>query len=106
MAKYLLTGSYTAEGAKGVLAEGGTRRREATEQVVKSLGGTVEAYYFGFGGDDFYLIADLPSHAAAAAGALTGSASGALSVRTTVLLTPEDIDAAAKLTPSYRAPGE
>jgi len=106
MAKYLFTGSYTSEGAKGVLAEGGTRRREATERIVSSLGGTVEAYYFAFGSDDFYLIADLPDHAAAVAGALTGSASGALSVRTTVLLTPEDIDAAAKLSPTYRAPGE
>lgn len=105
MAKYLFTGSYTASGAKGVLAEGGSRRREATEQIVSSLGGTVEAYYFGFGGNDFYLIADLPGHAAAVAGALTGAASGAMQLSTTVLLTPEDIDEAAKLTPDYRAPG-
>ena len=106
MAKFLFTGSYTAEGVRGVLAEGGTRRRDAAEQIVTSLGGSVEAYYFGFGGDDFYLIADLPDHAAAAAGAMTASASGALAVRTTVLLTPEELDQAAKLTPSFRAPGE
>jgi uncharacterized protein with GYD domain len=105
MAKFLFTGSYTTEGARGVLAEGGTRRGEAAKQIVTSLGGTVEAYYFGFGGDDFYLIADLPDHAAAAAGAMTASASGAMGVRTTVLLTPEEIDAAAKLSPSFRAPG-
>ena len=105
MAKYLFTGSYTAEGAKGVLAEGGARRRAATDEVVGSVGGTVEAYYFGFGGDDFYMIADLPGHAAAVAGALTAAASGAMSVRTTVLLTPEDIDEAIRLSPSYRAPG-
>ena len=60
MAKYLISGSYTAQGAKGVLAEGGTGRREATERVVSSVGGTVESYYFGFGGNDFYLIADFP----------------------------------------------
>ncbi len=105
MAKYLLTGSYTAEGAKGVLAEGGSGRREATEQIVSSLGGTVEAYYFGFGGNDFYLIVDLPGHAAAVAGAMTGAASGAMRISTTVLLTPEDIDEAIKLSPSYRPPG-
>lgn len=105
MAKFLFTGSYTAEGAKGVLAEGGTRRREATERVVASLGGTVEAYYFGFGGDDFYLIVDLPDNTAAVAGALTAAASGAMSMRTTVLLTPEDVDAATKLSPDYRPPG-
>lgn len=105
MAKYLFTGSYTAQGAKGVLAEGGSGRREATERVVASVGGTVEAYYFGFGGNDFYLIADLPGHAAAVAGALTGAASGAMSISTTVLLTPEDIDEAVKISPEYRSPG-
>ena len=105
MAKYLFTGSYTPEGAQGVLAEGGTGRRDATERVVASVGGTVESYYFAFGSDDFYLIADLPGHAAAAAGALTAAASGAIRVRTTVLITPEEVDAAAKLSPDYRAPG-
>jgi uncharacterized protein with GYD domain len=105
MGKYLFIGSYTAEGAKGVLKEGGTARRAVTEKLVASAGGTIEAYYFGFGSDDFYLIADLPSHAAAVAGALTTAASGSLSVRTIVLLTPEDIDEAVKLTPEYRAPG-
>ena len=105
MPKYLFVGSYTAEGARGVLKEGGTGRRAATEQLVTSLGGTVEAYYFGFGSDDFYLIADLPGNAAAAAGALTGGASGAINTRTIVLLTAEEVDAAAKLSPSYRPPG-
>ncbi len=75
------------------------------QQLVTSLGGTVEAYYFGFGSDDFYLIADLPGNAAAAAGALTGGASGAIVTRTIVLLTPEEVDAATRLSPSYRPPG-
>ena len=105
MPKYLFTGSYTADGARGVLAEGGTGRRAATEQLVKSLGGTIEAYYFAFGGEDFYLIADLPNNAAAAAGSLSASASGALGTRTVVLLTPEEVDDATKLSPSYRPPG-
>ncbi len=105
MPRFLFSGSYTAEGARGVLAEGGTGRRAATERLVASLGGTVEAYYFAFGADDFYLIADLPSQAAAAAGALTAAASGALTTRTVVLLTPEELDAATKLSPNYRAPG-
>jgi uncharacterized protein with GYD domain len=105
MPKYLFVGSYTAEGARGVLKEGGTARRAATEQLVTSLGGTVEAYYFGFGSDDFYLIADLPGNAAAAAGALSSGASGAINTRTIVLLTPEEVDAATKLSPSYRPPG-
>ena len=96
MPKYLFTGSYTAEGAKGVLKEGGTGRRAATDKLIASLGGTVEAYYFAFGSDDFYLIADLPGNTAAAAGALTAAASGAIVTRTIVLLTPEEVDAATK----------
>jgi uncharacterized protein with GYD domain len=105
MPKYMFTGSYTAEGAKGVLAEGGSGRRAATEKLIASLGGKMEAYYFAFGSDDFYLIADLPGNAAAAAGALTAGASGAIRTRTIVLLTPEEVDAATKLSPSYRPPG-
>lgn len=105
MPKYLFTGTYSAEGARGVLKEGGSGRREASEKLVKSLGGKVEAYYFAFGSDDFYLIADLPSNAAAAAGSLTAAATGAIATRTVVLMTPEEVDAATKLTPTYRAPG-
>jgi uncharacterized protein with GYD domain len=105
MPKYLFTGTYTAEGARGVLKEGGSGRREATEKLLKSVGGTLEAYYFAFGSDDFYLIADLPSNTAAAAGSLTAAATGALGLRTVVLLTPEEVDAATKLAPTYRPPG-
>lgn len=105
MAKYLFIGSYTPEGARGVLKEGGTSRRKAAENVVRSVGGSMESFYFGFGSDDFYLIADLPDHAAAAAASLTVGASGAVSVRTVVLMTPEDIDAATTRSVTYRAPG-
>jgi len=103
--KYLFQGSYTATGAAGLRIEGGTGRRAATEQLVKSLGGTVGAYYFTFGKDDFLLIADLPGNVQAAAGSLVGSSSGAISVRTTPLLTPEEVDAAAKQSATYRPPG-
>ncbi|HYN48340.1 MAG TPA: GYD domain-containing protein [Candidatus Nanopelagicales bacterium] len=105
MSKYLFTGSYTAEGARGVLADGGSARRAAVDRLFASLGGKVESFYFAFGSDDFYLIADVPGNAAAAAGALTVSASGATNTRTIVLLTAEEVDAATKLSPSYRAPG-
>jgi uncharacterized protein with GYD domain len=105
MAKYLFIGSYTAAGASGVLKEGGTARRAATEKLIGSVGGTLEAYYFGFGGDDFYVIADLPGNVAAAAGALASGSSGAVDVRTIVLLTPAELDEAVALRADYRAPG-
>jgi uncharacterized protein with GYD domain len=93
MGKYLVIGSYTAEGAKGLLKEGGTSRRAETERLVKSVGGKLEAYYFGFGEDDFYVIADLPDNVAAAAAPLIAAATGSVRARTIVLLTPEEVDA-------------
>jgi uncharacterized protein with GYD domain len=105
MPKYFITGSYTQAGIKGVIGEGGTSRRAAVEKLATSVGGKVESFYFGFGGDDFFITADLPSNEAAAAVAMTVAASGAASPRTIVLMTPEEVDAATKLSPSYRAPG-
>jgi uncharacterized protein with GYD domain len=104
MPKYLFTGSYTTEGARGVLKEGGTGRRGAVMELMASLGGKVEGYYFAFGSDDFYIIAELPGPAAAAAAALAVGASGGARLRTIVLLMPEELDAATKLSASYRSP--
>ena len=105
MAKYLFSGSYSVEGVHGVLKEGGTGRLEATRRVIAAAGGTVECYYFAFGSDDFVLIADLPDNVTAAAISLVGAASGAINPRVTVLLTPEEVDAATKKTVDYRPPG-
>jgi uncharacterized protein with GYD domain len=105
MGKYLYIGSYTAQGAKGVMQQGGSARRKAAKEIVESIGGTLESYYFGFGKDDFYVTFDAPSHAAAAALALTVGGSGAISGRTVALITPEEMDAAARMTPHYSPPG-
>ena len=105
MAKYLFHGSYTQAGIQGVLKDGGTGRRKAVDALAASVGGSVESMYWAFGEDDFYLIADLPNHAAAAAVTATAGAAGAASISTVVLLTAEDIDEAIKLHPAYRAPG-
>jgi uncharacterized protein with GYD domain len=105
MAKYLVIGRYTAEGAKGLLREGGSGRRDAARQVLESVGGSLESLYWGFGKDDFYAIVDLPSHSAAAAASLAIGSSGSAQVRSIPLMTAEDIDAATKLSPSFRPPG-
>ncbi len=105
MAKYLWQASYSTDGIKGVMKEGGTSRRATVEQIVKELGGTVEAFYFAFGEDDVYVIVDLPDNKTAAAISMTVGASGAVSVKTTALLTPEDIDDAAQISVAYRPPG-
>ncbi len=105
MPKYLVTGSFTEAGARGLAAEGGTRRVEAIRDMFGSLGGKLESYHFAFGSDDFFIIGDLPDNAAAAAAALRTSASGAVHTRTVVLLTPEEVDRVSGLSPAYRAPG-
>ena len=105
MAKYLLAASYTAEGAKGVMKDGGTKRRRAAEQAINSAGGKLEAFYFAFGDNDAYVIVDAPDNASVAAMSLTISASGAVNTKTVVLLTPEEIDQASKKGTTYTAPG-
>jgi uncharacterized protein with GYD domain len=105
MPKFLFQGSYTEQGLKGLLKEGGSKRREAVEQVSKEMGGRLEAFYFAFGGDDFLAIVDVPGNVDAAAVALAVNASGGATLHTTVLITPEEVDQAAKKTVHYRAPG-
>ena len=105
MPKYLLQVSYTAEGVKGLLKDGGTKRKAAAQKLVESLGGKLELVYFAFGDCDTYAIADLPDAASAAAISMTLAASGMITAKTTVLLTPEEVDAAVKKSPTYTPPG-
>jgi uncharacterized protein with GYD domain len=105
MPKYLFQVSYTAQGAAGVLTDGGSARRAAAAAGIESLGGRIESFYFAFGATDAFVIADLPSPAAAARLGLTLSSSGANTVSTTVLLEPEQIDQAKDLDMTYRPPG-
>ena len=106
MPKYLFQVNYVGDGVKGLLKDGGTKRRAITEKLFKSLGGSMEAYYYAFGDTDLYIIVEFPNHAAAAACVLTVTATGTVTVKTTVLLTPEEVDAAAKLKATYSAPGK
>lgn len=106
MPKYLIQASYTADGAKGVLRGGGSARRKAVDDVAAGVKGKIEAFYFCFGEHDVVIIADFPDHSAASAVALAVGASGAVRTQTTVLMSPEEVDAATKLQVSYRAPGQ
>jgi uncharacterized protein with GYD domain len=106
MPKYLIQGSYSEQGLKGLLKEGGSKRREAVEQSTKGMGGRLEAFYYAFGSDDFVIIVDVPSNVDAAALSLAVNASGAVESRITVLITPEEVDQATKKTVEYRPPGK
>ena len=106
MPKYLFQGAYMGEGLKGLLKEGGSKRRETVEQTLKGMGGTLEAFYYAFGEDDVFAIVDLPDNVSTTAFALIVNASGAVKVKTTVLLTPEEVDQATKKSIAYRPPGQ
>ena len=107
MPHYLLTGTYTADGAKGLLTEGGISRKAQATALVKSLGGTVECFYFAFGSDDVVCIIEMPDSASATAASLTVSSSGKVNVRLTPLITPEELDVASQKSKgaTYRPPG-
>ncbi len=106
MAKYLLKVSYSVEGMKGVMKAGGTSRVKAVEGAVAGVGGSLESFYFAFGGDDVYVIVDVPTHAAAVAMAAAVSTSGAVSsYETVVLLSPSEVDEAMNVAVDYAPPG-
>jgi len=105
MPKYLIQASYSAEGVRGLLKDGGSKRRAAAEAAIKGLGGTLEAFYFAFGDTDVFALADAPDNITAAAVSLAVSASGAVHTKITALLTPEEVDQATKKSVSYRPPG-
>ena len=105
MPKYLVQGSYVGEGLTGLLKEGGSSRRAAVEGVIKGMGGTLESFYYAFGDDDVLGVAEFPDNAAVAAFSLAVNASGAVKIKTTVLMTPEEVDEATKRTVDFRPPG-
>lgn len=105
MAKFLVKASYTLEGVKGVQRAGGTSRREVVTNMAEGLGGSLDSFYFAFGETDAYVVLDLPDNKTAAAASMAVSASGAVACEVVVLLTPEEIDEAAKVSVDYRPPG-
>jgi uncharacterized protein with GYD domain len=106
MAKYLVEASYLSKGINGLMKEGGTRRREAVDELFGSLGGKVEAFYFVFGDRDVIIIGELPDNTSAAALAFRVNAAGVTTCKTTVLLTPQEIDDAVTRGGTYRPPGQ
>ena len=105
MSKYLITGSYAAEGVKGLMQEGGSKRLAAATAAIESVGGSIDSFYYAFGTDDVVGICDFPDTASATAVSMMINSTGAVSISLTPLITVEEVDAAAAKTPSYRPPG-
>lgn len=106
MPKYLVMANYMADGLRGLLKDGGSKRRQVAEAALKSAGGRLEALYFAFGEHDLYAIVDAPDNVSVAAAAMAISASGAVKAQTVVLLTAEEIDQVAKKGATYTPPGQ
>ena len=105
MAKFLIKATYTTDGVRGLLKEGGTKRRAAVQEIIEAAGGKLEVFYYAYGADDAVIIADLPDATTGLAISLTVNASGAVRLSTLPLITPEELDAASKKSVKYRAPG-
>jgi uncharacterized protein with GYD domain len=106
MPKYMIQASYAGEGLKGLLKEGGTKRRETVAQAIEGMGGKLESFYYAFGDYDVVGVADMPDNVSSVAFSMMVNASGTINAKTTVLLTPEEIDQATKKTVEYRPPGQ
>ena len=106
MPKYLIQANYTNDGLNGLLKEGGSGRRDAVKKLFGSVGGTLESFYYAFGDTDLFVIGDVPDSVSMAALSLIVNSAGSAKVKVTSLLTPEEIDLAAKKTTDYRPPGE
>jgi uncharacterized protein with GYD domain len=105
MPKFLIEGSYQAEGAKGLVKEGGSHRRAFIGDLIKKSGGTMESFYFAFGESDVYVVCDMPDVASAMAISLAVNSSGAVKLKTIPLISAEEMDTAAKKQIAYRPPG-
>ena len=105
MAKYLFQITYTEEGLQDVLKEGGYKQREILETAIRSLDGWLEVMYFSFGEVDIFLVTELPDNVSAAAFSMIASSAGASRIKTTVLISPEEIEKASKKTITYRPQG-
>jgi len=106
MPKFLIEGSYTPEGLKGLAKEKASGRKAVLNEALESLGGKLEGIYYALGDADVYLFCDCPDHVSAAALSLAASSTGLVRTKTIALMTVEEADRALNMKPKYRAPGE
>ena len=105
MPKFLIEATYNAEGTKGLMKDGGTKRQAIVKKAVEDLGGKLEGFYYAFGETDCFVIVDVPDTVAALAISMAVDSTGEVHLKTTPLISPEDIDKACHKTVHYTAPG-
>ena len=105
MPKYMISANYTAQGMEGVRSAGAKSRIDAVSTMLEAMGGRLESFHFAFGDTDVFAIAEVPDDEAAAAVAIAINSSGAVNIRTTKLLTVEQVDEALRRSVNYQPPG-
>ena len=105
MPKYLISANYTTTGLQGVRDAGAKSRVDAVTTMLEAMGGRLESFHFAFGDTDVFAIAEAPDDEAVAAVSMAINTSGAVSIRTTKLLSPEQVDEALRRTVNYQPPG-
>ena len=104
MAKYLVRATYSAEGSRGIIKDGGSGRRRAVQGLIESVGGTLEAFYYTFGDADLIWICDLPTPADAVAMSLAINSARGAQVKVTQLLTVDEVDEGVSKAVVYHPP--
>lgn len=105
MPKYLISGNYTSVGLQGLRAAGARSRVDAVTSTIEAMGGRLESLHYAFGDTDVFVIAEAPDDESLAALAVTVNSGGSLSIRTTKLLTADQVDEALQRPVDYRPPG-
>jgi uncharacterized protein with GYD domain len=105
MTRFLIQATYTADGSRGLIKDGGSGRKAAVEKAVGGVGGRLESFYYALGATDAFVVVDVPDVVTAVAISLAVNSTGAVRTSLTQLLTVDELDAACKKTIAYRAPG-
>src|SRR5438876_294274 len=105
MPKFLIAGSYTPEGLRGLAKDKASGREAAVKDALATIGGKLESVYYALGENDVYVLCDCPDHVAAAALSLAASSSGLVRTKTVPLMTVAETDRALSMKTGYRAPG-
>ncbi len=107
MPLYLVKFSLTPEAWAKLIKEP-EDRRETVGRLLETAGGKLHGFWYAFGDQDGYVLAEAPDNTSMASAMVTVAGSGAFrSLSTTVLLTVEETMAAlaAAQTIAYRPPG-
>lgn len=83
MPTFIITGRYTAEGAKGLISRP-VDRAKAVGKLLEAAGGKLLHLYFTTGANDFLVIGEADDGADAVAASFAAAASGAVSHTQTV----------------------